>query len=109
MGKPTSRESIAARILHARTDAGYATAVEAAAATKIHVQSVRDQESGRRGADVEHLDVYARVYKVNFEWLATGRGPMRYDDKTLQHWVKRLDPDSLEAVIDFAKFKGKAS
>jgi len=107
MPRDTSIKAIASRISLARKAAGYESAVEAAKATRIHVQSVRDQEAGRRGADIDALNTYARVYKVSFEWLALGVGAMHANENTLQFWEKRLDPDSLQEVVEFAKFKSR--
>lgn len=68
------RIKLGARLRQARELAGIKTAAEAAKLTKIHVQNVRDHEAGRRGADIDHLDTYASIYKVDYVWLATGRG-----------------------------------
>lgn len=105
MTKEAMRVALGERLQEARKAADIETAVEAARITGIHVQSVRDHEAGRRGADVEHLDTYARKYRVNLEWLATGRGQMRYSKDTIDFWAKRLDRDAYREVVDFARFK----
>ena len=108
MTSESKRKAIGKRLAEAREMAGFSTAVEAADATGIHVQSVRDQEAGRRGVDVEQLDLYARKYKVNFEWLATGRGEPRVEDNTIDYWKVRLNKDAYKEVVNFARFKAES-
>lgn len=75
--------------------------------------------SGRNRPDVENLSKLARILEVNFEWLATGRGPMRYegrlvgeqkipgaltgDQLELLALFSRLVPHKKKALIDFLK------
>ena len=63
---------IGARLKEARISAGYETAQAAAdARPKVHVQSVRDQEAGRRGVSPEQLLLYSKKYAVSIQWLIT--------------------------------------
>ncbi|MEH6743876.1 hypothetical protein [Hyphomonas sp.] len=97
---------IGARLREARIAAGYESAQSAAdARPKVHVQSVRDQEAGRRGVNPEQLLLYSKKYAVSVQWLLTGEGPMTsiegiVDDVTL----KRLTPEKRREVADFARF-----
>ncbi|MAL99438.1 MAG: hypothetical protein CL583_13430 [Alteromonadaceae bacterium] len=97
---------IGARLKEARISAGYETAQAAAdARPKVHVQSVRDQEAGRRGVSPEQLLLYSKKYAVSIQWLLTGEGPMTsieglVDDVTL----KMLTPEKKREVADFARF-----
>lgn len=108
MSKAAQRIELGQRLKEAREDV-YQSAVEASEATGIHVQSVRDQEAGRRGVDIDQLAIYARRYKVNLEWLATGRGPKRIDDNTIDFWARKLDKERYDEVLDFAKFKAESN
>ena len=64
------------RLRDARSAAGYATATEAASAMGAHTITYTQHENGLRGFK-NYCEKYARFYRVNLEWLLTGRGEMR--------------------------------
>jgi phage repressor protein C with HTH and peptisase S24 domain len=61
------------RLAEARRAAGYDTATDAAAALGVHAPTYLHHENGTRGFS-RVADRYARFYRVNLEWLMTGRG-----------------------------------
>lgn len=66
------------RLQAARQAAGYATAAEAAEAMGVKLPTYTHHENGTR--DITRRGVaerYARFYRVNLEWLMTGRGPQK--------------------------------
>lgn len=69
-------ESPADRLKKARTAAGYAHAVDAARAMDIKPTAYANHENGTRGLAREGVR-YARFFRVNLDWLLTGRGEMR--------------------------------
>lgn len=73
------------RLKRAREDAGFADGVSAAAALGVNKFTYGQHENGTRGFKRERAALYARRYKVNLEWLLTGRGPARPKEK---HQVK---------------------
>ena len=64
------------RLIWARKEAGYETAREAAEALGIREPTYMGHENGFRGFKAS-AEVYARKFKVNLEWLLTGRGSPR--------------------------------
>ena len=64
------------RLIEARKAAGYATAAEAARAMNIGVPGYSAHENGNRGLG-RAAERYARFFRVNLEWLLTGRGQMK--------------------------------
>ena len=66
------------RLAKARTEAGYEKPVDAARALGITLSTYYGHENGSKGAfRVDAAAKYARKFKVNLEWLLTGKGPMR--------------------------------
>jgi len=64
------------RLIWACKEAGYETAREAAEALGIKEPTYMCHENGSRGFKA-HAEIYARKFKVNLEWLLTGRGNPR--------------------------------
>lgn len=93
--------------------------VNLARAMGLRASSVSLWLSGRNRPDVENLSKLARILDVSFEWLATGRGPMRYESTSvgeqqtpstltaeqleLLALFSRLVPHKKKALIDFLK------
>ena len=74
------------RLAHARQEAGYDSARSACEAFGWSYSTYAGHENGSRGFK-RNADTYARAFRVNLDWLITGRGPM-----------KGSDPDSAEIV-----------
>ena len=64
------------RLVKARKHAGFDTAVEAATALGVKYPTYAGHENGASGFRAETGEVYARKFKVRFEWLMRGVGPM---------------------------------
>ena len=64
------------RLIWARKEAGYETARDAADALGIKEPTYMGHENGSRGFK-SSAETYARKFKVNLEWLLTGRGNPR--------------------------------
>jgi DNA-binding XRE family transcriptional regulator len=64
------------RVKQARIAAGYLTATEAARAMGVKAPSYIHHENGRAGLS-RAGQRYARFFRVDYEWLMTGRGEMR--------------------------------
>lgn len=67
-------ESVADRLRAARTNAGFASVKDAAAALGMKYQTYAAHENGNRAALQEDLAKYARRYHVSIDWLVTGKG-----------------------------------
>jgi len=64
------------RLKEARIAAGYSSAADAARAIGVAVPTYVAHENGSRGFPAKRAEIYARRFKVNLEWLLTGRkGP----------------------------------
>src|SRR4051812_43982691 len=64
------------RLVAARKQAGYETAVEGAEAVGVPYGTYSGHENGSSGFRADKGEIYARKYKVRFEWLMRGTGPM---------------------------------
>ncbi|TPN43232.1 helix-turn-helix transcriptional regulator [Mesorhizobium sp. B1-1-7] len=64
------------RLVAARKQAGFETAVEAAEAVGVPYGTYSGHENGSSGFRRDKGEIYARKFKVRFEWLMLGTGPM---------------------------------
>lgn len=65
------------RLRAAREAAGFKTKADAARAAGVPYPTYAGHENGARGAfKLDEAATYARVFRVNIEWLLTGKGPM---------------------------------
>lgn len=74
-GKLTAME-MHERLQKARLHAGFETATEAAEALGIPYGTYAGHENGSSGFRADKGEIYARRFKVRFEWLMRGTGPM---------------------------------
>lgn len=65
------------RLVAARRQAGYESAVEGAAAVGVPYGTYSGHENGSSGFRADKGELYARRFKVRFEWLMRGTGPMQ--------------------------------
>lgn len=94
------------RLIAARVHAGFETAVEAAAALGVPYGTYAGHENGASGFRADKGELYARRFKVRFEWLMRGRGPMvdlsAKHDEMLQMFDS-LSPEAQESVVRLMK------
>lgn len=64
------------RLIAARKHAGYDSATEAAEALGVPYGTYSGHENGASGFRADKGELYARRFKVRFEWLMRGTGPM---------------------------------
>lgn len=64
------------RLRAAREHAGFGKASEAAEALGVKYATYAGHENGSSGFRRDKGELYARRFKVRFEWLMLGRGPM---------------------------------
>lgn len=64
------------RLTLAREQAGYKSAREAADALGVPYGTYAGHENGASGFRADKGELYARRFKVRFEWLMRGTGPM---------------------------------
>lgn len=64
------------RLIAAREHAKFETARDAAEALGIPYPTYAGHENGSSGFRADKGELYARRFKVSFEWLMRGRGPM---------------------------------
>ncbi|MDP1628825.1 MAG: helix-turn-helix domain-containing protein [Parvibaculum sp.] len=62
------------RLQQARRKAGYEKAADAADAIGVKTVTYYQHESGLRGVTRKNAERYARFFRVDLEWLMTGRG-----------------------------------
>jgi len=68
------------RLKLAREKAGYDSAEDAAKAMGVKPPTYHHHENGTNGLSRAGAR-YARFYRINLEWLLTGRGPMKLSDR----------------------------
>lgn len=71
-----SADEMAARLREARISAGFSTPTDAAEALSLPAPTYLGHENGSRGFK-GNAARYADFFRVNVEWLLTGRGPMK--------------------------------
>ncbi len=91
------------RLVAARKHAGFETAVEAAEALGIPYPTYAGHENGSSGFRADKGELYARRFKVRFEWLMRGSGQMvdlatKYREILLTY--DSLPPDLQETYAD---------
>lgn len=64
------------RLIAAREQAGFKNAADAARSLNVNYQTYAGHENGNSGFRGKSGMLYARKFKVRFEWLMTGKGPM---------------------------------
>lgn len=67
------------RLKHARIAAGHPTAVHAARAEGWPESSYRSHENGTRGVPLSKIQIYAKAFKVRWQWLLQGAGSPMLD------------------------------
>jgi hypothetical protein len=67
------------RLLLARKNAGYPNARSAAIALGVPYPTYAGHENGQSGFKADKGELYARRFKVDFEWLMRGKGTMTPD------------------------------
>lgn len=83
------------RLAKARKLAGFSTAQEAASAVGVPYGTYSGHENGSSGFRANRGALYARRFKVRFEWLMAGTGPMTDDDADFDE-LRRLFPSASE-------------
>lgn len=91
------------RLQAARKQAGFDTAAEAAEALGIPYPTYAGHENGSSGFRADKGEIYAKRFKVRFEWLMRGTGPMvdlatKY--RELLTVYDSLPPDLQESYAD---------
>lgn len=78
-------KGVAARLREARIAAGYKTKVDAARAMGVKEPTYIAHESGREGSgrNAKHLELYAKFFRVELNWLKTGAGPREITDQKI--------------------------
>lgn len=91
------------RLVAARKQAGFESAAEAAEAVGIPYPTYAGHENGSSGFRADKGELYARRFKVRFEWLMRGTGQMidlasKYREILLTY--DSLPPDLQESYAD---------
>jgi phage repressor protein C with HTH and peptisase S24 domain len=68
------------RLVAARQHAGFESATDAAKALNVPYGTYAGHENGSSGFRADRGELYARRFKVRFEWLMRGKGPMTGDE-----------------------------
>jgi hypothetical protein len=74
------RRAIAARLMKARIEAGFATASDTARELGIATPTYLAHENGTRSVRPDAIKWYANTFGVRAEWFLTGEGEMRSSD-----------------------------
>ena len=76
-GMASDDDMRASRLRHAREQAGFENAADAARRYGWPVVTYRSHENGIRGLKPAIAKKYAKAYKTSFSWLMTGEGELR--------------------------------
>ena len=87
------------RLQWARKQAGFDEATDAARAMGISPPTYLGHENGSRGF-ISMAARYARFFKVDFEWLATGRGDPKRGYRTRAHELLEDLPEPARAEAE---------
>lgn len=69
--------TLADRLVIARKHAGFASAAEAAVALGVPYPTYAGHENGSSGFRAKSGELYARRFRVSFDWLMNGKGHMQ--------------------------------
>jgi SOS-response transcriptional repressor LexA len=83
MSDPADYSTTDGRLRAAWKAAGYNSAADVAKRTNIPYSTFAGHSNGSAGIPVEALKRYADVFRVNIEWLMTGRGRMMREQTVL--------------------------
>lgn len=91
------------RLVAARTQAGFETAAEAAKTVNVPYPTYAGHENGSSGFRADKGEIYAKKFKVRFEWLMRGTGQMidlasKYREILMTY--DSLPPDLQESYAD---------
>lgn len=86
------------RLKAAREHAGFETAALAAEAVGVPYPTYAGHENGSSGFRADKGELYARKFKVRFEWLMRGRGAMTESGSDLDEEIFRLLPSVPDKV-----------
>lgn len=108
---PATLKDLGERLQWSRHKAGYEDATEGAEALGFgsNKSTYYGHENGSRGFKRDTAAKYARFYKVDLDWLVTGRGTPRFG--TLGKRIDQLDSDTqsdIEQYVDFLTTRGRA-
>lgn len=78
--RTTDNATIGQRLKQAREQAGFESAADAARFLGVREPTYSSHENGSRGIPLRRAQQYASAYKVNLDWLLTGRGDMKGKD-----------------------------
>lgn len=94
------------RLQHARLLAGYDSATDAANAMGVPVPTYAAHENGSRdfkrgrGGPIPGQR-YAQFFKVNYDWLMTGRGEPRGKPASLDARAQAMAPDDQRRILEY--------
>jgi|KBSSwiStaDraftv2_1062776.scaffolds.fasta_scaffold30771_3 hypothetical protein len=97
------------RLQHARLLAGYDSASDAANAMGVPVPTYAAHENGSRdfmrgrGGPIPGQR-YAQFFKVNYDWLMTGRGEPRGKPASLDARAQALAPEDQQQLREYLEF-----
>lgn len=91
-------EDIGARLREARIARGYKTAEDAAEALDLPYATYAAHENGSRGLTKKTAPRYASFFRINTDWLLSGRG--RRDSFAIDD----LPPDAQAEVLNFIEY-----
>lgn len=100
-------DGMARRLREARLLAGYSSAAAAARALAIPIPTYCSYENSGRGLH-RAAPRLARFFKVDLDWLLTGRGKPR--GSSIESALRDLAPDEVQQVVDLiGYFKARAA
>lgn len=79
----------------------YESASDAARALQMNVPTYLGHENGSRGGK-DNAQKYARLFKVNYTWLMTGKGDPSGDP--IQAMIEDLPPEAQREVETFVRY-----
>ena len=90
------------RLRAARIRAGFKTMADAVDALGVEYPTYAGHENGQNGFRAKTGQLYARKFKVRFEWLMNGTGPMDAADPALEEFLRLVplaEPKAVETAL----------
>lgn len=94
-------EAIGHRLREAREFAGLSQA-QAAKLMDMHRPTVSEIEAGRRKVSADEVAKFAKLYRVDVEWIVTGKDRTDSDDLRIQvaaRQLKDMKPEDIDKLV----------
>lgn len=93
------------RLAHARSQAGYSKATDAARAFGWNENTYRSHENGTRDISKAAAQKYGKAYKVDPSWLLFGKKGLEFSDQKMLELFQTLTPKDQREILKLIEIK----